>query len=139
MAAAIAYCVAAALPRLWLLSWSFGTELALRFGSDPAVEGAILLSPPLHRTTDADLDRWAASGKQLIALIPELDDYLRPDDARRRFARVPTAEVIAVDGAKHLWVGETYVRIVLNEIVRRLNPAALIPPAMTLPTQWDES
>jgi hypothetical protein len=51
---------------------------------------------------------------------------------------VPQAEVIAVDGAKHLWVGETYVRIVLNEIVRRVNPAALIPPDMTLPTQWDQ-
>jgi uncharacterized protein len=145
--AAISYAVNAGLPGRWLLGWSFGTELALKWGLDNPdgagpdgreIEGAILLSPPLHRTTDADLDRWAASGKQLIALIPELDDYLRPDDARRRFARVPTAEVIAVDGAKHLWVGETYVRIVLNEIVRRLNPAALIPPAMTLPTQWDE-
>jgi hypothetical protein len=31
------------------------------------------------------------------------------------------------------------VRIVLTEIVRRVNPAALAPPAMTLPTEWDES
>jgi hypothetical protein len=31
------------------------------------------------------------------------------------------------------------VRIVLNEIVRRLNPAALVPPEMTLPTEWDQS
>ena len=53
----------------------------------------------------------------------------------RRAAR----EVIAVDGAKHLWVGEPYVRIVLNEIVRRVNPAALVPPAMTLPTKWSGS
>ena len=57
--------------------------------------------------------------------MPELDDYLRPDEARQRFARVPKAEVIGVDGAKHLWVGENYVRIVLNEIVRQVNPAAL--------------
>ena len=35
---------------------------------------------------------------------------------------MPQAELIAVDGAKHLWVGEPYVRIVLNEIVRRVNP-----------------
>jgi hypothetical protein len=28
---------------------------------------------------------------------------------------------------------------VLTEIVRRVNPAALAPPAMTLPTEWDES
>ncbi len=75
----------------------------------------------------------------MTALIPELDDYLRPDEARQRFARVPSAEVIAVDGAKHLWVGEPYVRIVLTEIARRVNPAALVPPAMTLPTEWDES
>jgi uncharacterized protein len=83
--------------------------------------------------TDADLDRWAASGKTLIALIPGLDGYLRPDEGRRRFARASSAEVIAVEGAKHLWVGESYVRIVMNEIVRRMNPRALIPPAMTLP------
>jgi alpha/beta superfamily hydrolase len=147
VAAAISYAVHAGLPGRWLLGWSFGTELALKWGlgnGDGAgqdgreIEGAILLSPPLHRTTDADLDRWAASGKRLIALIPEFDDYLRPEDARRRFARVPAAEVIAVDGAKHLWVGEPYVRIVLNEIVRRVNPTALVPPAMTLPTPWDE-
>ena len=50
-----------------------------------------------------------------------------------RFARVPQAEVIGVPGAKHLWVGERYVRIVLNEIVRRVNPAA-----WPLPTEWEE-
>jgi uncharacterized protein len=133
VAAAIAYCVAAQLPRLWLLGWSFGTELALRWGNDRAVEGAILISPPLARATDADLDRWAASGRPLIALIPGLDDYLRPDEGRARFARVPQAEVIAVDNAKHLWVGEPYVRIVLNEIVRRVNPGA-----WPLPTEWKD-
>jgi len=156
VAAGISYAAEAGLPGRWLLGWSFGTELALRWGlGDPAgatatgtgagsrtgagIEGAILLSPPLIRTTDADLDRWGASGQPLTALIPELDDYLRPDEARQRFARVPSAEVIAVDGAKHLWVGEPYVRIVLTEIARRVNPAALVPPAMTLPTEWDES
>jgi alpha/beta superfamily hydrolase len=143
VAAAISYAADAGLPARWLLGWSFGTELALQWGlDDPGgreIDGAILLSPPLHRPTDADLDRWTASEKPLIALIPELDDYLRPPEARQRFARVPHAEVIAVDGAKHLWVGESYVRIVLNEIVRRLNPAALIPPTMTLPTQWHQS
>jgi uncharacterized protein len=131
--AAIGYAVAAGLPRLWLLGWSFGTELALKWGNDPAVEGAILLSPALHRTTDADLDGWAASGRPLIALVPELDDYLRPDEAQARFARVPQAEVVAVPKAKHLWVGEPYVRIVLNEIVRRVNRSA-----WPLPTEWKE-
>jgi alpha/beta superfamily hydrolase len=139
VAAAIDYAAGSGLPGLWLLGWSFGTELALKWGLDGRIAGAILLSPPLHRAGDADLDRWAASGKPLLALIPELDDYLRPDQARRRFARVPAAEVVAVDGARHLWVGEPYVRIALTEIVRRVNPAALAPPTMTLPTQWEES
>ena len=132
--AAVAYAAAAGLPRLWLLGWSFGTELALKWGVLPHVEGAILLSPPLRRATDADLDAWAASGKPLTALIPEFDDYLRPDEARQRFARVPKADVIGVDGAKHLWVGETSVRTVLNEIVRVVNPPALTGPE--LPTEW---
>ena len=132
VAAAIGY-VTAWLPRLWILGWSFGTDLALKWGNDPAVEGAILLSPSLSRATDADLDGWAASGRPLVALVPELDDYLRPDEARARFARVPQAEVVGVDKAKHLWVGEPYVRIVLNEIVRRVNPAA-----WPLPTEWKD-
>jgi alpha/beta superfamily hydrolase len=140
VAAAVRYAVDAGLPARWLLGWSFGTELALKWGlEDPAaIEGAILLSPALRRAGDADLDRWAASGKPLTALVPELDDYLSPDEARRRFARVPSADVIVVDRAKHLWVGEPYVRIVMNEIVRRVNPAALVPPTMTLPTHWEE-
>lgn len=133
VAAAIAWCVAAGLPRLWLVGWSFGTELALKWGNDAAVEGAALLSPALHRATDTDLDAWAAAGKPLLVMVPELDDYLRPDEARARFARVPQAELVAVDRAKHLWVGETYVRIVLNEITRRVNPAA-----WPLPTEWKD-
>jgi uncharacterized protein len=133
VAAAIAYCADLDLPRLWLLGWSFGTELALRWGLDPDVEGAILLSPPLKRAGDADLDAWARSGKPLLALVPEHDDYLQPAQARERFARDPQAEVIGVPGAKHLWVGERYVRIALNEIVRRVNPAC-----WPLPTEWQE-
>ncbi len=110
---------------------AFGTELALKWGNVPEVTGALLLSPPLRRAGDSDLDAWAASGKPLIALVPQFDDYLRPDEARRRFARVPQAEVVAAAGAKHLWVGEPYVRIALNEIVKRVNPAA-----WPLPTEW---
>ncbi|MFG1698669.1 alpha/beta hydrolase [Nonomuraea sp. NPDC049309] len=124
VAAALEYAEFNDLPRVWVVGWSFGTELALKWAHDPLVEGAILLSPPLHRATDADLDAWAEFGRPLVALVPEFDDYLRPDEAKARFARVPQAEVIGVEGAKHLWVGETYVRIVLNEIVKRVNPAA---------------
>jgi uncharacterized protein len=133
VAAAIACAQEAGLPGRWLLGWSFGTELALKWGNVDAVEGAILLSPPLRRAGDADLDNWAASGKPLVALVPELDDYLRPDQARAAFARVPQAKVVAVDRAKHLWVGEPYVRIVLNEIVKHVNPAA-----WPLPTEWKD-
>jgi uncharacterized protein len=133
VAAAIGYCADADLPNLWLLGWSFGTELAIRWGNDPDVVGAILLSPPLRRASDSDLDGWARSGKPLLALVPEHDDYLQPPEARQRFARVPQAEVVGVPGAKHLWVGERFVRIVLDEIVRRVNPAA-----WPLPTDWED-
>lgn len=124
VAAALEYAEYHDLPHVWVVGWSFGTELTLKWARDPLVEGAILLSPPLHRATDDDLDAWAAFGKPLTALVPEFDDYLRPAEAVKRFARVPHAEVIGVDGAKHLWVGEPYVRIVLDEIVKRVNPAA---------------
>ncbi len=134
VAAAIEFCVTAGLPGIWLLGWSFGTELALMWGNVPPVEGAILLSPALRRAGDGDLDAWAAGGRPLLALVPELDDYLRPGEAVERFARVPQARVVGVDRAKHLWVGETYVRIVLNEIVRLLNPAA-----WPLPAEWKDS
>ena len=133
VAAAIAYAGSAGLPRRWLLGLSFGTELALKWGNVDSVEGAILLSPPLRRAGDGDLDAWAATGRPLVALIPELDDYLRPEAARAAFARVPQAEVIAVERAKHLWVGEPYVRIVLNEIIKHVNPAA-----WPLPTEWKD-
>jgi hypothetical protein len=46
---------------------------------------------------------------------------------------LPDAEVVAVEGAKHLWVGETHTFRVLSEIVRRVNPVAL-----PLPTTWEE-
>ena len=136
--AAISYATTAGLPRLWLLGWSFGTELALLYGNVPGVEGAILLSPPLRRADDEVLDEWASSGRSLTALVPELDDYLRPPEARARFARVPQANVVAVDNAKHLGVGETYVRIVLNEIVRLVNPVAWPLPTASANTEWKD-
>jgi alpha/beta superfamily hydrolase len=122
VSAAIEYAEFHELARPWLLGWSFGTDLVLRYGCDPGVEGAILLSPPLRSATDRDLDTWAASGKPVLALVPEFDDYLRPAEARRRFARIPQAEVVGVDGARHLWVGEPYVRLALDAIVERVVP-----------------
>ncbi|MDP9418052.1 MAG: alpha/beta hydrolase [Actinomycetota bacterium] len=120
------------LPRRWLLGWSFGTDLALMYGCDPSIEGAILLSPPLRFARDEHLDVWAASGKPVVALVPEHDDFLRPAEARERFARIPQAEVIPGEGAKHLWVGEPFVRFVLDEVVRRV-----APERAPLPTEWD--
>jgi uncharacterized protein len=130
VAAALEYAEFHDLPNIWVVGWSFGTELTLRHARDPAISGAILLSPPLHRATDDDLEQWAEFGRPLVVLVPEFDDYLRPLEARERFARVPHAEVIAVDGAKHLWVGDA--ETVLDAIVERLNPAAA-----PLPRTWD--
>lgn len=131
VAAAMDFVRERGLPRPWLLGWSFGTELALKYGREHEIEGIILLSPPLHRATDAEVAAWADTGVKVVILVPELDDYLRPDEARARFASVPHATLIAVDGGKHLWVGESQTRRVLTEIVAAVNPAAL-----PLPTTW---
>jgi alpha/beta superfamily hydrolase len=120
------------LPSIWLVGWSFGTDLALMHGCDPSVVGAILLSPPLRFSGPEHLQVWARSGKPLIAIVPEKDDYLQPPEARQRFGVVPQAEVIGVDRAKHLWVG--FADQVLNEVVRHLNPAAY-----PLPTTYEET
>lgn len=134
VAAAIEFAEFAEAPTLvnrWLLGWSFGTDLALMYGNDPAIEGAILLSPPLKFSTPADLRGWADSGRSVVALVPELDDYVRPDEAVQRFAAIPQARVVGVEGAKHLWVGEPYLRRVLDEIVDTVRPG--FGP---LPTTW---
>jgi alpha/beta superfamily hydrolase len=131
VAAAIEYAEFADLPRLWLLGWSFGTDLTLMHGLDPAVVGAILLSPPLRFAQSEHLAAWAASKKPVTALVPEFDDYLRPAEAHERFAAIAQAEVIGVPGAKHLWVGDA--EKVLDEIVRRVAPEVPVP----LPREWD--
>jgi uncharacterized protein len=127
---AVAAAISHGLPDRWLLGWSFGTELALKYGADLDITGAILLSPPLHRATDTDLDAWNRSGKPLLALIPELDDYLRPAEAVERFARATTCQVVDFPKTKHLWVGQA--EAALNAIVQRIRPG--FP---TLPTTWD--
>lgn len=124
VAAAVAFAKSRGLPNLWLLGWSFGTELALKYGPDEDVLGAILLSPPLHRTSAEELERWNQQFKRLVALIPEHDDYLKPAEAKQRFSVLKNFEQIDVIGAKHLWVGEESTRRVLNEIVQVVNPQA---------------
>ncbi len=130
VAAAIEYAEFADLPRIWLVGWSFGTDLVLMYGCDPAIEGAILLSPPLKFARPEHLATWAASGKPVTALVPEFDDNLRPAEAVERFAAIPRAEVVAMAGAKHLWVGDA--DRVLDEIVARV-----APDVGTLPRTWD--
>ena len=119
------------LPAPWLMGWSFGSELAVMYGAeDPTIVGAILLAPPLKRATDADLDQWAATGKPLVAVVPELDDYLRPPEARERFARVPQCEVVEMPGSKHLFVG--FADEVLDIVADRL-----VPGSAPLPRTWE--
>jgi alpha/beta superfamily hydrolase len=132
VAAALDLCEAEDLPAIWLLGWSFGTDLALKYGCDPSVVGAVLISPPLRFSEPADLQSWAESGKPLTAVVPEHDDFLQPTEARERFAAVPQCEVVAVEGAKHLFVGHT--ERVLDEVVRRVHPAA-----HPLPSTYEES
>ena len=104
------------LENLWVVGWSFGTDLALQHAKDPRHKGLVLLSPPLRTTTDEQLKYWNNDQRPVIALVPELDDYLKPDEAHRRFSIVPSIKIIAVDEAKHLWLGEPSVHRVLSEI-----------------------
>ncbi|MBJ7286782.1 MAG: alpha/beta fold hydrolase [Candidatus Nanopelagicus sp.] len=113
---------------LYLIGWSFGTELALQYGRDTRLKQLILLSPPMLSTTDEDLKFWAKDGRPITALIPEYDDYLKPEQAKIRFSNLPNLKQINIDGAKHLWVGEPMVYLVLSEIVKIIAPSRLPLP-----------
>lgn len=131
--AAIDYCFdQLKVSELWIVGWSFGTEIALAHARDPRIKGLILLSPPLMKVEESDLAFWAEDGRPITALVPEHDDYLKPAEARVRFSVIPQLDLIAVNGAKHLWVGEPYVHRVLSEITRIIAPSRL-----PLPTELD--
>jgi len=113
---------------LWVMGWSFGTDLALKFARDPRVAGLILLSPPLRTSEVSDLEFWAKDGRPITALIPEFDDYLKPDAAAEAFKVLSQIKLINVDEAKHLWVGEPAVYRVLSEITKIISPEKLPLP-----------
>ncbi|MEI7930224.1 MAG: alpha/beta fold hydrolase [Actinomycetes bacterium] len=117
--------------KLWVMGWSFGTDLALKFARDPRVIGLILLSPPLRTSELSDLEFWAKDGRPITALIPEFDDYLQPAAAAKAFEIVSQIDLINVDEAKHLWVGEPAVYRVLSEITK-----IVAPESLPLPTQF---
>ena len=127
--AAIDYCFdTLKVSSLWVIGWSFGTDLALRYAKDARLTGLILLSPPMQRTKDSDLEFWQNDSRPVIAYIPEHDEYLNPEQAKERFKNFPRLTLIPIAGAKHLWVGERYVHLVLSEITKQISPNKLPLP-----------
>ncbi|WP_019855199.1 alpha/beta hydrolase [Actinopolyspora mortivallis] len=131
VAAALEYAEFHDLPEVWLVGWSFGTDLTLVHGLDPLVRGAVLLSPPLRWSRPEHLRAWAESGKPVHALVPEHDDFLPPAEAERGFAPLTQAEVTAFPDTKHLWVGKA--EQALDAVVRIVAPEVPTP----LPRHWE--
>ena len=104
------------LKNLWVLGWSFGTDVVLRHAKDARHMGLILLSPPLRTTKDEDLLYWKSDPRPIIAFVPEFDEFLTPQEAHQRLSIVPAIKIVAIEGAKHLWLGEPYVHRILSEI-----------------------
>ena len=130
--AAIEYVKNNNLGKPFVVGWSFGTDVTLRHAYDQDLSGVILISPPLRFTTQEELARWKKVNFPVVALVPELDDYLKPKEAKEKFAISPNIKIIAEAGAKHLWVGEQSVYKVLNHIVQ-----FVAPEKYPLPTTWD--
>ena len=127
--AAINYCFETLkVKTLWVVGWSFGTDLALCYAKDPRVAGLILLSPPMQRTPDNVLEFWQNDSRPVVAYVPEHDEYLNPEQAVERFKIFPRLNLIPIPGAKHLWVGEPFVHLILSEITKQLAPQGLPLP-----------
>ena len=110
------------LENFWVVGWSFGTELTLKYAKDSRIKGIILLSPPLMYTTEDELKYWARDGRPVIALVPEHDEYLSPTAAREKFAVIPQIQIIEGVNMKHLWLGEPSVQFVHDQIVKKVAP-----------------
>lgn len=131
LAAAVQFIHDRGLPAPWLVGWSFGTDVILKSARQlPGIAGVFLLSPPLRYTSPDELAVWRDAPMPVHALVPEFDDFLPPDRARPAFAGI--ADVAVVPDAKHLWVGEPFVRIVLNALTEAIEPGR-----MPLPETWD--
>ena len=86
-----------------------------------------LLSEGEFREVTGQLRSRPTADKQ----IPYESGITPLGNARERFSVVPHAEVVGVDGAKHLWVGDA--ETVLDAIVQRVAPDVEVP----LPREWD--
>ena len=120
VAAALDLVVAKGLPDVWLLGWSFGSDLTLRYGRVPSVRGAVLLSPTLRWSRPEHLRPWAEHGTPLTVFVPEHDEFLSPAQAIEHFGAVPQADVVVVEGAKHLLFGRA--ERIFDELVARVVP-----------------
>ena len=76
-----------------------GLVVRHRAGLEHGIAGAVLLSPPLHRTSEEELSQWNASSAPIVAVIPEHDDYLKPAEAAERFAVLPRLRRVDVEAA----------------------------------------
>ena len=110
------------LENLWVVGWSFGTELTLKYARDSRIKGIILLSPPMMYTTEDELKFWAEDGRPVLALVPEHDEYLSPAAAKVKFAAIPQIEIIEGVNMKHLWLGEPSVQFVHDQIIKKVAP-----------------
>ena len=107
--------------------WSFGTDLAIRYGCDPSVAGAILISPPLRYSGGAPAG-VGRLGKPLVAIVPEHDDFLQPAEARTGSRWCPRPRWWRC-GCQAPAVGRA--EEVLDEVVRHV-----APDASPLPQHW---
>ena len=133
VAAAIELAEFRELPHRWLVGWSFGTDLALMHGATRRSRARSCCRRRCASPRRSTCTPGPSPATRCSRSSPSCDDYLQPDEARERFAAIPQARVVGVEGAKHLWVGEAAVRRVLDEIVAQVAPGVAVP----LPTTWD--
>ena len=84
VAAAMDFVAERGLPDPWLVGWSFGTELALKYGLEHGIAGGILLSPPLHRTSEEELQPLVGARRRDHPRARRLPEARRGGRAVRR-------------------------------------------------------